>query len=91
MHAVSQCVNVAVNDDLAYSRWVETEKIEVAAHTVPPHHDSVLMLPAAQQATINTPLTITCDANNVQTSLEPTTFDPSCQTTLSARFVLAAE
>ena len=49
------------------------------------------MLPAAQQATNNASLTITCDAKQVQTSLEPTTFDPSRQTTLSGRFVLAAE
>ena len=48
----------------------------VAAQTVPLDDDRVLMLHPAEPPAFHTPLTITCGAKQVQTWLEPTTFDP---------------
>ena len=41
------------------------------------------MLRPADQATVNTPLTVTCGTKQVQTGLESTTFDPSGRALLS--------
>ena len=72
-------------DETAYNRWPEVESAGVAAHTVPLEDDRVLMLHPAE------PLTITCGAKQVQTCLEPTTFDPQGRTLISIHLMLAAE
>ena len=79
------------NDEFAYNRWAEVESAGVAAHTVPLEDDRVLMLHPAQPPAFHTPLTFTCGAKQVQTCLEPTTFDPQGQTLISIHLLLAAE
>ena len=79
-HVASQCVESPVSDDFAYSRWAETEAAGVAAQTVPLEADRMLMLHPAEQPGFNTPLTVTCGAKQVQTSLEPKSFDPQGRT-----------
>ena len=79
------------NDEFAYNRWAEVESADVAAHTVPLEDDRVLMLHPAQPPAFHTPLTFTCGAKQVQTCLEPTTFDPQGRTLKSIHLLLAAE
>ena len=78
-------------DELAYTRWAEVESAGVAAHTVPLEDDRVLMLHPTEPPAFHTPLTITCGAKQVQTCLEPTTFDPQGRTLISIHLLLAAE
>ena len=86
------CGNLVVpNEELAYSRWAEVESAGVAAQTVPLEDDRVLMLHPAEPPAFYTPLTITCGAKQVQTCLEPTTFDPQGRTLSSIHLMLAAE
>ena len=49
------------------------------------------MLHPAKPPAFYTPLTITCGAKQVQTCLEPTTFDPQGRTLISIHLMLAAE
>ena len=79
------------NEELAYNRRTEVESAGVAAQTVPLEDDRVLMLHPAKSPAFFTPLTITCGAKQVQTSLEPTTFDPQGRTLISIHLMLAAE
>ena len=79
------------NDEFAYNRCAEVESAGVAAHTVPLEDDRVLMLHPAQPPAFHTPLTFTCGAKQVQTCLEPTTFDPQGLTLISIHLLLAAE
>ena len=79
------------NDEFAYNRWAEVESAGVAAHTVPLEDDNILMLHPAQPPAFHTPLTFTCGAKQVQTCLEPTTFDPQGRTLKSIHLLLAAE
>ena len=79
------------NDEFAYNRWAEVESAGVAAHTVPLEDDRVLMLHPAQPPAFHTPLTFTCGAKQVQTCLQPTTFDPQGRTLISIHLLLAAE
>ena len=94
-HAGKQCGEHSQtqkpNDDFAYNRWAEVESAGVAAHTVPLEDDRVLMLHPAQPPAFYTPLTFTCDAKQVQTCLESTTFDPQGRTLISIHLLLAAE
>ena len=78
-------------DELAYNQWAEVESAGVAAHTVPLEDDRVLMLHPTEPPAFHTPLTITCGAKQVQTCLEPTTFDPQGRTLISIHLLLAAE
>ena len=85
--SASQCQNVPVHEDLAYSLWAE----------LPPDpqtmsdSEKVLMLRPAEPAHVVTPLTVTCGKIQIQTNPEPTTFDPSGRTIMSARLLLAIE
>ena len=79
------------SDGLAFNRWTEVESAGVAAHTVPLEDDRVLMLHPAEPPAFCTPLTFTCGAKQVQTCLEPTTFDPQGRTLISIHLMLAAE
>ena len=92
-HVDSQCVGnlVSPSDEFAYNRWAEVESSGVAAHTVPLEDDRVLMLHPAEPPAFYTPLIITCAAKQVQTCLEPPTFDPQGRTLISIRLMLAAE
>ena len=94
-HADAQCGEHSnspkPNDEFAYNRWAEVESAGVAAHTVPLEDDRVLMLHPAEPPAFYTPLTITCSAKQVQTCLEPTTFDPQGRTLISIHLMLAAE
>ena len=67
------------------------ESAGVAAHTVPLEDDRVLMLHPAKPPAFHTPLIVTCGAKQVQTCLEPTTFDPQGRTLISIHLMLAAE
>ena len=94
-HADAQCGEHSnspkPSDEFAYNRWAEVESAGVAAHTVPLEDDRVLMLHPAELPAFYTPLTITCGAKQVQTCLEPTTFDPQGRTLISIHLMLAAE
>ena len=79
------------SDEVACNRWPEVESAGVAAHTVPLEDDRVLMLHPAEPPAFHTPLMLTCGAKQVQTSLEPTTFDPHGRTLISIHLMLAAE
>ena len=68
------------NDELAYNRWAEVESAGVAAQTVPLEDDRVLMLHPAESPAFLAPLIVTCGAKQIQTCLEPTTFDPQGRT-----------
>ena len=76
------------NEELAYNRWAE---VKSAAQTVPLEDDRVLMLHPAEPPAFYTPLTLTCGAKQVQTCLEPSTFDPQGRTLISILLMLAAE
>ena len=78
-------------DEPTYKRWPEVESAGVAAHTVPLEDDRILMLHPAEPPAFHTPLTVTCGAKQVQTCLEPTTFDPQGRTLISIHLMLAAE
>ena len=92
-HADTQCSDHSTNpsDELAYNGWAEVELAGVAAHTVPLEDDRVLLLHPAEPPAFYTPLTITCGAKQVQTCLEPTTFNPQGRTLTSIHLMLAAE
>ena len=79
------------NDELAYNRWAEVESAGVAAQTVPLEDDRVLMLHPAESPAFHAPLIVTCGAKQIQTCLEPTTFDPQGRTLISIHLMLAAE
>ena len=79
------------NDDLAYNRWAEVESAGVAAHTVPLEDDRVLMLHPAEPPAFHPPLIVTCGTKQIQTCLEPTTFDPQGRTLISIHLMLTAE
>ena len=79
------------NNEFAYNRLTEVESAGVASHTVPLEDDRVLMLHPAESPAFHTPLTITCGAKQVQTCLEPTTFDPQGRALISIHLLLAAE
>ena len=79
------------SDELAYNRWAEVESAGVAAHTVPLENDRVLMLHPAEPPAFHTPLMVTCGVKQVQTCLEPTTFDPQGRMLISIHLMLAAE
>ena len=79
------------NDELAYNRWAEVESAGVAAHTVPLEDDRVLMLHPAEPPAFHPPLIVTCGTKQIQTCLEPTTFDPQGRTLISIHLMLAAE
>ena len=79
------------SDELAYNRWAEVESAGVAAHTVPLKNDRVLMLHPAEPPAFHTPLMVTCGVKQVQTCLEPTTFDPQGRMLISIHLMLAAE
>ena len=68
------------SDEFAYSCWAEVEAAGVAAHRVPLEDDRVVMLHPTERPAFYTPLTITCGAKQVQTCLEPTTFEPQGRT-----------
>ena len=80
-HSASQCQNVPVHEDLAYSLWAE---LPPAPQTMS-DSEMVLMLRPAEPAHVVTPLTVTCGKIQIQTNPEPTTFDPSGRTIMSAR------
>ena len=92
-HVDSHCAEIFSNhgDEFAYNRWAEVEAAGVAAHTVPLEDDRVLMLHPAEPPVFHTLLTITCGAKQVQTYLEPTTFDPHGRMLISIHLMLAAE
>ena len=94
-HADAQCGEHSnspkPSDEIAYNRWAEVGSAGVAAHTVALEDDRVLMLHPAEPPAFYTPLTITCGAKQVQTCLEPTTFDPQGRTLISIHLMLAAE
>ena len=71
-------------------RWDETDADGLAAQTVPLEDDRVLMLHPAEQLINYTPLTVTCGAKQVQTNLEPTTFNPQGHILLTIHLMLAA-
>ena len=87
-HSASQCQNIPVHEDLAYSLWAEQP-------SAPPQtlsdSEMVLMLRPAEAAHVATPLTVTCGKIQIQTNPEPTTFDPSGRTIVSVRLLLAIE
>ena len=87
----SHCVDPPANDNLAYGRWAETEAAGIAAQTVPLEDDRVLVLHPAEQPAMCTPLTVTCGDKQVQTVMEPTTFDPMGRTMISVHLLLASE
>ena len=86
-HSDSQCQNVIVHEDLAYSLWAE---LPPDSHTTI-DSEMVLMLQPAEAAHMATPLTCICGKVQEQASHEPSTFDPSGRTILSIRVLLAIE
>ena len=80
-----------MSDDLAFSRWADTEAAGVAVQTIPAEDDRVLVLHPAELPTMSPSLTVTCGDKQTQTSLEPTTFVPSGRTLIPVHLVLAAE
>ena len=84
-HVDSPCTGnlVIPEEEVAHNRWAEVESAGVAAQTVPLEDDRVLMLLSAEPPAFYTPLTITCGTKQVQTCLEPTTFDPQGRTLIS--------
>ena len=55
-HSASQCQNVPVHEDLAYSLWAE----QPSASQTMNDSEMVLMLRPAEAAHVTTPLTVTC-------------------------------
>ena len=68
-HSASQCQNVPVHEDLAYSLWAE----QPSASQTMSDSEMVLMLRPAEAAHVTTPLTVTCGKIQIQTNPEPTT------------------
>ena len=92
-HVASQCMEKSVSDDLAFNRWTEAEvaRIITAETTHSSEDDPVLVLRPADLPILSLPLTVTCGDKQVQTSIEPTSFDPQKRTRISVHLVLAAE
>ena len=86
-HSASQCQNVAVHEDLAYTLWAEPPP---TSHFTK-DSELVLILWSAEAAHIATLLTITCEKIQVQVSPELIIFDPSGRTIMSIRLLLAIE
>ena len=92
-HVASKCMENPVSDDFALRcRWtVTTEAPGIAAQNIPAEKDRVLVLHPAKLLALSPPLTVSCGDKQMQTSLEPTTFDQLGRTLISVRWVLAAE
>ena len=92
-HVDSPCTGnlVIPNEELAHNCWAEVESSGVASQTVPLEDDRVLMLHPVEPPAFYTPLNITYGTKQVQTCLEPTTFDPQGRTLISIHLMLAAE
>ena len=86
-HSASQCRNVPVHEDLAYSLWAEQPPAPQTSND----NEMVLTLRPAETAYTAPSLTITCGKIQIQTSSEPTTFNPSGRTIMSIRILLAIE
>ena len=71
--------------------WLITDGLKSNQLASPLEDDRVLMLHPTEPPAFHTPLTITCGAKQVQTCLEPTTFDPQGRTLISIHLLLAAE
>ena len=81
-----------MSNDLTFNRWAEAGAAGITAQTTPASEDDrVLVLRPADLPTLSPPLTVTCGDKQVQTSMEPTTFDPQGRTLISVHLVLAAE
>ena len=89
-HVAPQFVENSESDDFAYSRWSKTDEAGVAAHTVPPGDDRVLVLHPAEPPLLCFAPAVTRGEKQVQTKMG-TTFDPQGCTLVSAHFLLAAE
>ena len=85
-HAASQCQNVSIQNDLAYSLWAE---LPPSAQTTS-DDEMVLTLRPAELENMTTPLVITCGTIQIQTCPEPTTFDLTGRTVVSAKLALAS-
>ena len=91
-HVASQCTENPVSDDLAFSRWAETEVPSMATQDIPVSGDDrVLVLRPADIPAMSPSFTVTCDDKQVPTSLEPTSFDPQGRTLISIHLMLAVE
>ena len=86
-HSASQCQNVPIHEDLAYSLWAAQPSTPQTVSD----SEMVLTLRPAEAEHVATSLTVTCGKIQIQTSPEPTTFDPSGRTIMSARLLLAIE
>ena len=86
-HSASQCQKVPVHKDLAYSLWAEQPPVPQTLSD----SEMVLTLRVAEKAHAAPSLKITCGKIQIQTSSEPTTFDPSGRTMMSIRLLLAIE
>ena len=84
------CPILSIQSETSSPRAEEKKKTD-ETQTLSTASGRVLMLRPADQATVNAPLTVTCGTEQVQTSLESTTFDPSGWTLLSVHLVLASE
>ena len=81
-----------VSNDLAYNRWAEPEAVGITTPADSTAEDGrALLLHPADQPTSSPPLMVTCGEKQVQTSMEPTSFDPQGRTLISIHSVLAAE
>ena len=84
------CPTTSIQSETFSSRAEVEEKAD-AAQTAPTAYDRVLLLRSADQTTVFAPLTVTCGTKQAQTSLESTTFEPSCRTLLSGHLMLSSE
>ena len=84
------CPTLSIQSESSSPRAEEKKKTD-ATQTLSTASGRVLMLRPADQATVNTPLNVTCGTKQVQTGLESTTFDPSGRTILSVHLMLASE
>ena len=85
-HAGSQCQNVSIQDDIAYSVWAEPPPLPQTTSD----DEMVLTLRLVEMENIKTPLVVICGKTQIQTSPEPTTFDPTGKTIMSVKLALAA-
>ena len=85
--SASQCQNIPVHEDLAYSLWAEQPSDPQTLSD----NEMVLMLRPAEETHVATPLNVTCGTIQIQTSPESTTFDPSGRRIMSVRLLLAIE
>ena len=91
-HVASQCVENPVSDDQAFNHWAEAEAAGTTTQAgLTAEDDQVLVLRPADPPTSSPLLTVTCGDKQVQTSMEPTLFDPQCRTLISVHLVLTAE